>query len=72
MNLKTVKSLLLLALFCSAIFAVTIISTDPCGGDPVEGGGHPCSGDPVEGEYALCGGDPVEGGGHPQGGNHTG
>jgi len=60
MNLKTVKSLLLLALFCSAIFAVTIISTDPCGGDPVEG------------EYALCGGDPVEGGGHPRGGNHTG
>jgi hypothetical protein len=66
MNFKIIKFLLVLALFCSAVLAPMIISTDlyavSCGGDPV-GGGHPCGGDPVGGGHP-CGGDPV-GGGHP-------
>ena len=65
MNLKIVKSLLLFVLFCSAIFAVTVISTDLhvylCNGDPVDGG-HPYIVDSA-GDIPLSG-DPV-GGGHP-------
>ena len=65
MNLKIVKFLLLLVLFCSAVFAVTVISTDLhaylCNGDPV-GGGHPYIVDSA-GDISLSG-DPV-GGGHP-------
>lgn len=65
MNSKIVTFLLFSALFCSLIFAVTMISTDlyavhPCG-DPNDGG-HPY--------ISPCYGDPNDGG-HPLSGNQT-
>lgn len=64
MNSKIVKFLLLSALFCSLIFAVTKVAIDlyvaPCQGDPNDGG-HP---------YISPCGDPNDGG-HPLSGNQT-
>jgi len=74
MHLKVVKSLLLLALFCSAVFAVTIISASFYGAQVTTGDctKYMCSentatfmyGGDFDGEYTLCGGDSVPGG-HP-------
>jgi hypothetical protein len=67
MNLKNVTFLLLSVLLFSAIFAATMILTQPheiksmtktCQGDPI-GGGHPsiweCQGDPIGGGHPSIG-----------------
>jgi len=68
MNLKIVKSLLLFALFCSAIFAVTMLSTDLYAVHAMTYNRTTLTyvSGPVGGGYAPCGGDGV-GGGHPCG-----
>jgi hypothetical protein len=76
MNAKLVKSLLLLALSCSAIFALTIISADLYAAhamtDKCKDTTHHeeivalvYTNDLSEYEYRPCGGDPVPGGGVP-------
>jgi len=75
MDLKTVKSLLLFTLFCSAIFALTVISADLYAACTIADN---CTNymynentatliylsGTIDGDYTPCG-DPVPGGGVP-------
>jgi len=66
MNLKIVKFLVISALLCSAIFAVTGISINLYTFHKMTGNRTSCIYYENIGQYTPCGGDPVPGGGFPE------